>query len=96
MEEKEWFSNIKLENWRNLFKIDNWKSEIIWIIIILLLVYSYWGYKKDMEICFVIANDPCPYCFAQQENERARMGGINITKDIPYEFKEDDSQLNAT
>jgi len=87
---------VKLENWRNLFRFEGWKKEIVWIIIIGLLLYTYWGYKKDMEICLEIANDPCPYCFAQQELEKARQGGRGITFDLP-EFKEvDNSSFNAT
>ena len=90
---------LKLKNWRNLFKFEGWKKEIIWIIIILLLVYSYWAYQKDMEICFHIVENPCEYCFTDKEMERTRQGGRYITFDIPNisEFKMvNNSSLNAT
>ena len=89
---------IKLENWRNLFKFDNWRKEIIWIIIILLLVYSYWAYRMDMRICLDIVKDPCSYCRIDIENEKARLGGTGITFNIPNisKFKEVNNSLNAT
>jgi len=98
-EQKKEERTIKLENWKNLFKWGGWKKEIVWIIIIALLIYTYWAYKKDMEICVYIAENPCEYCFAKIEREKARQGGRNITFNIPNipEFKEvDNSSLNAT
>ena len=95
MEEQE--EIIKFRNWRNLFKFESWKKEGVWLIIILLLIYSYWGYQKDMEICLYIAENPCEYCFAKQEREKQLLDGMNITFNIPYEFKEENnSLLNAT
>lgn len=86
---------IKLENWRNLFKWSSWQKELVWIVIILLLCYSYWAYKTDMKICLEIQENPCPYCFSKLENEKARQGGMNITFNIP-ELKEVNNSLNAT
>lgn len=88
---------IKLENWRNLFNWSGWKKEIIWIIIIILLLYTYWAYKKDMEICLEIANNPCEYCYAKIGNEKAMWGGRNLTKSFfNISIKEENSSLNAS
>ena len=88
---------IKFENWRNLFKWDSWRKEAVWLVIILLLIYTFWAYKKDMEVCIYIAENPCEYCFARQEREKHLLDGMNVTFNIPYEFKEvNNLSLNAT
>lgn len=57
------FEKFKKSLWQG------WKEELFWLILMSLLIYTSWAYKKDMEICQEIIRTPCEYCFAYEQQQ---------------------------
>jgi len=53
---------VKTENIKNLFAWGGWKKELFWVMILGLLLFSAYSYKRDIELCRPYLTDPCSKC----------------------------------
>ena len=49
-------------NWFNLLTGGSWGKLIVTCIIVLLIMFSVYAYKKDVTTCYEVIKNPCDYC----------------------------------
>ena len=74
-------------NWPNLFKFEG-KKEIYWIVLMVLLLLTVWGYVKDREICREYIQNPCEMCAIKTQNTQYEHPSL-LTPDLEVEINEE-------
>jgi len=49
-------------NWFNVITGGSWGKLIVCMIIVLLILFSVYAYKKDVANCLEVIENPCDYC----------------------------------